>query len=90
MDKCEICKSEWKERYNTAVVRFDKALTMAYTITIISVIAAITSIILAALCVAKTHEFIAQFECVEETLIEQDGEGQNVAVVIDQSRKGGK
>jgi hypothetical protein len=31
--------------------------------------------------VVATHRFINQFEYVEETLIEQDGNGQNVAIV---------
>jgi hypothetical protein len=47
---------------------------VACTVTIISVGIALACIVIAALCVAKTHEFINQFEYVEETVIEQDGE----------------
>ncbi len=87
MDRCEICSKEWRQRYEIAVSRFDRALTVACTVTIISVGIALACIIIAALCVAKTHEFINQFEYVEETVIEQDGSGQNVAVMIDNSTK---
>ena len=81
MDKCDGCT--WRDRYNTAVQRFDKAINKAMTITIISLCIAIISIILAALCLSETLRFISEFEYVEETLIEQDGNGQNVAVSVD-------
>lgn len=95
MDKCDVClrDKEWQERYNLACERFDKSLQTAMTVTIIAVCAAMASIILMALCVAKTLRFIDEFEYVEETVVEQDGKGQNIAVLIDGSKtetKGGK
>ena len=91
MDKCDVCSrdKEWHERYNLACERFDKSLKTALTVTIIALCVMMICIILTAFCVAETHNFIAQFECVEETLIEQDGAGQNIAVLIDQNGKGG-
>ena len=88
MDKCEVCSKEWQERYNLAVKRFDKSLNLAMTITIVSICVALTSIILTAICVSKTINFINEFEYVEETIVEQDGNGQNVAVIVN-DRKGG-
>ena len=88
MDKCEVCSKEWQERYNLAVKRFDKSLNLAMTITIVSICVALTSIILTAICVSKTLNFINEFEYVEETIVEQDGNGQNVAVIVN-DRKGG-
>lgn len=92
MDKCTQCSKEWQERYNIAVSRFDKSLNIAMIVTIISVCITLLSVILSAICLAKTLNFINQFECVEETVVEQDSNGQNVAVVIDNSStmKGGK
>lgn len=95
MDKCDVCSrdKEWKERYRLSCERFDKSLQTAMTVTIIAVCAALASIILMALCVAKTFRFIENFEYVEETVVDQDGEGQNIAVLIDGSRtetRGGK
>ena len=81
MDRCEICSKEWRERYEIAVSRFDRALAIACTITIISVCVALAGVIVAAMCVSETHKFIKQFEYVEETIIEQDGNGKNVAVI---------
>lgn len=95
MTRCDVCKKdkEWHERYNLAIERFDRSLQIAMTVTIVAVCAALASIVLMAMCVAKTLRFISDFECVEETVVEQDGEGQNIAVLIDGSRtetKGGK
>lgn len=81
MDRCDICSKEWRQRYEIAVSRFDRALAIACTVTIISVCIAIACIIIAAMCVSKTHQFISEFEYVEETIIEQDGNGKNVAVI---------
>lgn len=82
MDKCTQCSKEWQERYNIAVQRFDKSLQTAMVVTIISLCIALLSVIISAFCLAKTLSFIQEFEYVEETVVEQDGDGQNVAVLI--------
>lgn len=82
MDKCKECSKEWQERYNIAVQRFDKSLNTAMIVTIISVCIALLSVIISAFCLSKTLHFIEEFEFVEETVVEQDGEGQNIAVLI--------
>lgn len=82
MDKCTQCSKEWQERYNIAVQRFDKSLNTAMVVTIISLCIALLSVIISAFCLAKTLGFIEEFEYVEETIVEQDGDGQNVAVLI--------
>ena len=82
MDKCTQCSKEWQERYNIAVQRFDKSLNTAMVVTIISLCIALLSVIISAFCLAKTLSFIQEFEYVEETVVEQDGDGQNVAVLI--------
>ncbi len=84
MDKCDVCyrDKEWHERYNLACERFDKSLKTALTVTIIALCVMMICIILTAFCVAETISFIDSFEYVEETLVEQDGDGQNVAVLI--------
>lgn len=91
MDRCDACykEREFRERYALACQRFDKALNIAMIITVISLGAAVISIILTTICVAKTLEFINGFEYVEETVVEQDGDGQNVAVFVDNSTKEG-
>lgn len=80
-NRCQVCSKEWQERYNLAVQRFDRQIAICTTVTIIAAIIAMFCIIIAACCVFATHRFINQFEYVEETLIEQDGDGQNVAIV---------
>lgn len=88
MDKrCESCSAEFQERYNTAVLRFDRQINICITVTIIAICSAIISLIITAFCVVQTIRFISGFEYVEEeqTLIEQDGNGQNIAVLVDQS-----
>lgn len=84
-NRCQVCSKEWQERYNLAVQRFDRQIAIATTVTIIAVIIAMFCIIIAACCVFATHRFINQFEYVEETetRIEQDGNGQNIAVLVD-------
>jgi hypothetical protein len=72
---------EWQERYNLACQRFDRQIAICTTVTIIAAIIAMFCIIIAACCVFATHRFIAQFEYVEETIVSQDGDGQNVAIV---------
>lgn len=91
MDKCDVCyrDKEWHERYNLACERFDKSLKTALTVTIIALCVMMICIILTAFCVAETIKFIDSFEYVEETLVEQDGDGQNIAVLVDNSKKGG-
>lgn len=81
MDRCDRCSNEWRTRYYLAERRFDKAIAFAVTITIISATMGLVAAILSALCVIKTHQFIANFEYVEETVVSQDGEGQNIAVI---------
>lgn len=80
-NRCQVCSKEWQERYNLAVQRFDRQIAIATTVTIIAVIIAMFCIIITACCVFATHRFIAQFEYVEETIVSQDGDGQNVAIV---------
>lgn len=81
---CKECNREWQERYSIAVRRFDKALSIAMTVTIISVCIAFICVIISAVCLGQTLHFIKEFEYVEEyeTIIEQDGDGQNFAVVV--------
>ena len=81
MNRCDACYNEWQERYNLAVRRFDKAIATATIITIIAVTMGLVATVLCVLCVIRTHNFIASFEYVEETIVEQDGEGQNVAIL---------
>ena len=88
MDKrCESCSAEFQERYNTAVRRFDHQIQICTVVTIIAICSAIVSFLVTAFCVVQTIRFISSFEYVEETetLIEQDGNGQNIAVLVDQS-----
>ena len=84
-NRCQVCSKEWQERYNLAVQRFDRQIAIATTVTIIAVIIAMFCIIITACCVFATHQFISSFEYVEETetRIEQDGNGQNIAVLVD-------
>ncbi len=84
MDKCDVCyrDKEWHERYNLATERFDKSLKLALTVTIIALCVMMICIILTAFCVAETIKFINGFEYVEETVVEQDGAGKNIAVLI--------
>lgn len=84
MDRCNVCQQEWKERYNLSVQRFDRQINRCMAITVVAVIISMFCIIITALCVAKTIQFINSFEYVEETLIEQDGNGKNIAVLVDQ------
>lgn len=81
---CKECNREWQERYTIAVRRFDKALNIAMTVTIISILIAFICVIISAVCLSQTLHFIEEFEYIEEyeTVIEQDGDGQNFAVVI--------
>lgn len=80
-DRCKVCSREWQERYQIAVQRFDRNIQICTAVTIIAVIIAMFCIIIAACCVFATHRFINQFEYVEETIVSQDGDGQNVAIV---------
>lgn len=84
-NRCQVCSKEWQERYNLACQRFDRQIQICTAVTIIAVIIAMFCIIIAACCVFATHRFINQFEYVEETetRIEQDGNGQNIAVLVD-------
>lgn len=81
-NKCYECSREWQERYNLAVKRFDRNINIATTITIISICIALICVILSSMCLAKTLNFIREFEYVEETVISQDGEGYNTAVIV--------
>ena len=84
MDKCDVCTrdKEWHERYNLATERFDRAIRTALTVTIISLCVMMICIILTTMCLAQTIKFIDSFEYVEETIVEQDGAGKNIAVLI--------
>ena len=81
MNRCDSCYNEWKSRYIIAERRFDKAIAIAIAVTIISATMGLVAVILSALCVIRTQNFINQFEYVEETVISQDGEGENIAVI---------
>lgn len=81
MNRCDSCYNEWKARYIIAERRFDKAIAIAIAVTIISATMGLVAVILSALCVIRTQNFINQFEYVEETVISQDGEGENIAVI---------
>ena len=87
MDKCSECSREWEQRYNLAVRRFDKSLNTAMIVTIIMACVTLLSVIITAFCLAETLSFIKEFEYVEETIVEQDGNGQNLAVLIDNTTK---
>lgn len=87
MDKCSECSREWEQRYNLAVRRFDKSLNTAMIVTIIMACVTLLSVIITAFCLAETLSFIKEFEYVEETIVEQDGNGQNLAVLIDNTAK---
>ena len=80
MNRCDSCNNEWKQRYIIAERRFDKAIAIAIAVTIISATMGLVAVILTALCVIRTQNFINQFEYVEETVISQDGEGKNIAI----------
>ena len=84
MDKCDVCttKTEWQERYNLACERFDRSLKLALTVTVIALCVMAICIILTTMCLAQTIKFIDSFEYVEETIVEQDGAGKNIAVLI--------
>lgn len=84
MQNCKECESQyWKSMYIAASQRFDKVLARLIVVFILlSVIAAVCCFITALACI-RTHRFIAEYECVEETEIEiqQDSEGENFALV---------
>lgn len=84
MQNCKECESQyWKAMYIAASQRFDKVLARLIVVFILlSVIAAVCCFITALACI-RTHRFIAEYECVEETGIEiqQDSEGENFALV---------
>lgn len=84
MQNCKECESQyWKAMYIAASQRFDKVLARLIVVFILlSVIAAVCCFITALACI-RTHRFIAEYECVEETEIEiqQDSEGENFALV---------
>lgn len=86
-NKCEVCSQEWRERYMIAAQRFDRQINIATTVTTIAVIVSMFCIIIAAVCVAVTINFINGFEYVEETetVVQQDGNGQNIAVLVGQN-----
>ena len=83
MNSCDTCYNEWRERYNLAVQRFDRAIATATIVTIIAATMGLVATVLCVLCVIRTHNFISSFEYVEETIISQDGEGQNIAILGD-------
>ena len=84
MQNCKECESQyWKAMYIAASQRFDKVLARLIIVFILlSVIAAVCCFITALACI-RTHRFVAEYECVEETQIEieQDSEGENFALV---------
>ena len=87
-NRCQVCSKEWQERYNLACQRFDRQIQICTAVTVIASIIALFCIIIAACCVFATQHFINGFEYVEETetIISQDGDGQNIAVLVDNSK----
>ena len=83
MTRCEACSEKWQERYEMACEHYQKALALATTVAIIAASMGLLAAVIAALCVIRTQKFIEGFEYVEETLIEQDGDGNNTAVIVD-------
>lgn len=85
---CKECENQyWKLMYIVSVKRFDKVLArMIFIFILFSVITAVCCFITALACI-RTHHFIAEYECVEETQveIEQDSEGVNTAIIGDGS-----
>ncbi|MCR5601336.1 MAG: hypothetical protein K6G33_11435 [Ruminococcus sp.] len=86
-DKCLNCK-EWHTIYLLAKAEFDRKLGYAIAVMIVCIVLAFIALIITALCVAKTQKFINQFEYVEETVVSQDGNGTNVAVIGDNNDVG--
>lgn len=82
-ENCYNCSKDWQKRYELAVNRFDKQLNKAVAVSIVSLCVTMVAIIFMVFCIVHTQRFIAQFEYVEETIVSQDGEGTNVAVVGD-------
>lgn len=88
MPDCKNCNTNhWKNQYLMAQERFDRVLVrltvgtiVAFTITILCLIATIYTI-------NKVQAFIEDFEYVEETEIEveQDSEGENFALITNES-----
>ena len=84
MPDCKNCtNNNWKNHYLMAQQRFDKVVSrlvigtiMAFTITVICLIATICVIL-------KFQAFVSSFEYVEETTyeIEQDRDGVNTAII---------
>lgn len=87
-NECKECENQyWKLMYIASTQRFDKAMAkMIFISIVLSVIAAVCCFITALVCI-RTHRFIAEYECVEETEIEiqQDSEGVNTAIIGDES-----
>ena len=87
-NRCKECESQyWKLLYVTSVQRFDKVQArMILIFILLSVLTAVCCFITALACI-RTHRFIAEYECVEETQveIEQDSEGENLAVIGNES-----
>lgn len=86
MTRCEVCSEVWQERYDAACKQYQRSLALAATVAIVAASMGLLAAIVSAYCVAKTQKFISEFECIEETLIEQDGNGQNVAVIVDNGK----
>ena len=84
MPDCKNCtNNNWKNQYLMAQQRFDKVVSrlvigtiVAFTITVICLIATICVIL-------KFQAFVSSFEYVEETTyeIEQDRDGINTAII---------
>lgn len=82
-ENCSSCSRDWQKRYELAVKSFNKQLKKAVAVSIVAVCGLVFCVVIMAWCVAQMQQFIAQFEYVEETIVAQDGEGTNVAVVGD-------
>lgn len=80
---CTTCIEELNEQYADIIKRLDKHVSRAVTVTIIAASVCLFCILAASFCVAKTIKFINSFEYVEETVVEQDSSGNNIAIVVD-------
>lgn len=88
MPDCKNCNTNhWKNQYLMAQERFDRVLIrltvgtiIAFTISVLCLFATIYTIL-------KVQAFIENFEYVEETQveIEQDSEGENFALITNES-----
>lgn len=86
--ECVACNEKWREIHFMSQQIFNKALLKAHIAILVLAVIAFISVLIAACCVVRTQRFIAKFEYVEETVVSQDGDGANVAVIGDNNQIG--